>query len=144
MVQGYAQTNSGGSCRWATVGRKGEGLACSLITAYPSSSQQLLRPYSCRDTYEQRPSHQSEEFGLPGPCKIGREVGGTMLSITGLNHFYYVRDFTDMCCKHSRVLFIIRELIRREPSDGDVFIVMSKNRRIVRMFTYDNRSYSRL
>ena len=23
-----------------------------------------------------------------------------MLSVTGLNHFYYVRDFTDMRCKH--------------------------------------------
>lgn len=29
-----------------------------------------------------------------------------MLSVTGLNHFYYVRDFTDMRCKHSRVLSI--------------------------------------
>ena len=65
-----------------------------------------------------------------------------MLSVTGLNHFYYVRDFTDMRCKHSRVLSIIRERLHREPSDGDVFIVMSKNRRIVRMFTYDHRSYS--
>ena len=57
-----------------------------------------------------------------------------MLSVTGLNHFYYVRDFTDMRCKHSRVLSIIRERLHREPSDGDVFIVMSRNRRIVRMF----------
>ena len=65
-----------------------------------------------------------------------------MLSVTGLNHFYYVRDFTDMRCKHSRVLSIIRERLHREPRDGDVFIVMSRNRRIVRMFTFDNRSYS--
>ena len=65
-----------------------------------------------------------------------------MLSVTGLNHFYYVRDFTDMRCKHSHVLSIIRERLHREPSDGDVFIVMSKNRRIVRMFAYDYRSYS--
>ena len=57
-----------------------------------------------------------------------------MLSVTGLNHFYYVRDFTDMRCKHSRVLSIIRERLHREPCDGDVFIVMSRNRRIVRMF----------
>ena len=57
-----------------------------------------------------------------------------MLSVTGLNRFYYVRDFTDMRCKHSRVLSIIRERLHREPSDGDVFIVMSRNRRIVRMF----------
>ena len=65
-----------------------------------------------------------------------------MLSVTGLNHFYYVRDFSDMRSKHSRALSIIREQLHREPDDGDVFIVMSKDRRIVRMFTYDNRSYS--
>ena len=65
-----------------------------------------------------------------------------MLSVTGLNRFYYLRDFTDMRCKHSRVLSIIREQLQREPNDGDVFIVMSRNRRIVIMFTYDNRSYS--
>lgn len=65
-----------------------------------------------------------------------------MLSVTGLNQFYYVRDFTDMRCKHSRVLSIIRERLHREPVDGDVYIVMSKDRRIVRLFTYDNRSYS--
>ncbi len=70
------------------------------------------------------------------------QTGGVMLSVTGLNHFYYVRDFTDMRCKHSRVLSIIRERLHREPRDGDVFIVMSRNRRIVRMFSFDNRSYS--
>ena len=65
-----------------------------------------------------------------------------MLSVTGLNRFFYLRDFTDMRCKHSRVLSIIREQPHRETSDGDVFIVMSRDRRIVRLFTYDNRSYS--
>ena len=59
-----------------------------------------------------------------------------MLSVTGLNQFY------DLRCKHSRVLSIIREQLHREPNDGDVFIVMSRDRRIVRLFTYDNRSYS--
>jgi transposase len=65
-----------------------------------------------------------------------------MLSVTGLNHFFYIRDFTDMRCKHSRVLSIIRERLHREPCNGDVFLVMSRNRRIVRMFSFDNRSYS--
>ena len=49
-----------------------------------------------------------------------------MLSVTGLNHFYYVRDFTDMRCKHSRVLSIIRERLHREPCDGDVFYQFMK------------------
>ena len=83
-----------------------------------------------------------KEFKLPGFGSYGREAGGVMLSVTGLNHFYYVRDFTDMRCKHSRVLSVIRERLHREPNDGDVFIVMSRNRRIVRMFSFDNRSYS--
>ena len=65
-----------------------------------------------------------------------------MLNVTGLNQFYYLRNFTDMRCKHSRVLSIIREQLHREPNDGDVFIVMSRDRRIVRLFAYDNRSYS--
>lgn len=61
-----------------------------------------------------------------------------MLSVIGLNHFYYVRDFTDMRYKHHRVLSIIRKQLHREPLDG----VMSRNRRIVRMFSFDNHSYS--
>ena len=65
-----------------------------------------------------------------------------MLSVTCINRFYYIPGFTDMRCKHSRVLSIIHQQLHREPNDGDVFIVMSKDRRIVRMFTYDNRSYS--
>lgn len=54
-----------------------------------------------------------------------------MLSVTGLNQFYYFPDFTDMRCKHGRVLSLIRESLHREPSDGDVFIVMSKDRQII-------------
>ncbi len=65
-----------------------------------------------------------------------------MLNVSGMNRFYYIRNFTDMRCKHSRVLSIICEQLRREPMDGDVFIVLSKDRRIVRLFSYDNRSYS--
>ncbi|WP_147392687.1 hypothetical protein [Bacteroides uniformis] len=49
-----------------------------------------------------------------------------------------------MRCKHSRVLSVIHEQLHREPSDGDIYIVMSKDRRIVRLFAYDYRSYSLL
>ncbi|WP_336616104.1 hypothetical protein [Bacteroides acidifaciens] len=67
-----------------------------------------------------------------------------MLSVAGTNRFYYLQGFTDMCCKHhSHVLSVIREQLHREPSDGNIYIVMSKDRRIVRLFAaYDNRSYS--
>lgn len=65
-----------------------------------------------------------------------------MLSVTDINKFYYIRDFTDMRCKYDRVLSIIREQLHREPEQGDVFIVMSRNRRLIRMFTYDRCSCS--
>ena len=65
-----------------------------------------------------------------------------MLNITGLNHFFFVRDFYDMRCKYDKVLSIIHQQLNREPEDGDVFIVMSKDLRLVRLFSYDRRSYS--
>ena len=65
-----------------------------------------------------------------------------MLNVTGLNKFYYIRNFTDMRCKYDRVLSIIREQLHHEPELGDVFIVMSRNRRLIRMFMYDRSSCS--
>lgn len=64
-----------------------------------------------------------------------------MLNVTGLNRFFYIRDFHDMRCKHARVLSIIREQLHREPANGDIFIVMSADRKIVRLYSYDNYSY---
>lgn len=65
-----------------------------------------------------------------------------MLSVTGLNKFYFLKDFHDMRCKYERVLSIIHQQLNREPEAGDVFIVMSKDMRKVRLFSYDHRSYS--
>lgn len=39
----------------------------------------------------------------------GREIGGLMLSITGLNQFYYLCVFHDMSCKYKRVLSVIHQ-----------------------------------
>lgn len=63
-----------------------------------------------------------------------------MLSISGIDKFYYLRNFHDMRCKYDRVRSIIRQQLNREPKAGDVFIMMSKNRRLVRLFSYDRRS----
>lgn len=64
------------------------------------------------------------------------------MSVTGLNTFYFLKDFHDMRCKYERVLSIIHQQLNREPEDGNVFIVMSKDLRKVRLFSYDHRSYS--
>lgn len=63
-----------------------------------------------------------------------------MLSVTGLNRFYYIKNFTDMRCKYGRVLSVIRRQLGREPEEGDVFVLMSRDRRLVRLFAYDRIS----
>lgn len=65
-----------------------------------------------------------------------------MLNITGINRFYYLRNFHDMRCKYDRVLSVIHQQLNREPEEDEVFIVLSKDRRKVRLFAYDRRSFS--
>lgn len=65
-----------------------------------------------------------------------------MLNITGMNRFYYIRNFTDMRCEYSRIRAVIRHQLGREPQKDEVFIVMSNNRRLVRLFSFDRISFS--
>jgi len=87
-----------------------------------------------------RAARLPEEPELPEAAFFGREPGGAMLDISGLQRFYYVRNFHDMRCKYDRVLSIIREQFHREPQKDEVFIIMSKDRRKVRLFNYDRLS----
>ncbi len=64
-----------------------------------------------------------------------------MLNIDERTRFFYIRNFTDMRCKYSRILSLIRDKLSREPKDGEVYIVMSKDRRTIRLFAYDECSY---
>lgn len=140
MVQGYAHENSGSACgRQALPDRS---ITHKSARGSKISERECFRPYPFGASHDKWSAHFPEEFKLSGAEATGGEIGGPMLSVTGINHFYYLRDFTDMRCKHSRVLSIIREQLHREPVGGDVFIVMSRDRRIVRLFAYDNRSYS--
>ena len=138
MVQGYPQKDSGGFSGWPSDRRAAfHAAACrARIEDIPRST------HHGGPIHEQRLAFVPEGPDISGTTVTHRKTGGAMLSVTGIHHFYYIPSFTDMRCKHSRVLSIIREQLHREPNDGDVFIVMSKDRRIVRMFTYDNRSYS--
>ena len=143
MVQGYTQQDCGSKGGWASnlgSGRAEAGKPFPRTIFY--SNEAFRCSYTCGVAHDQWTASLPEKSKLSRIEAPDRETGGPMLSVTGLNHFYYLRDFTDMRCKHSRVLSIIREQLHREPNDGDVFIVMSRDRRIVRLFAYDNRSYS--
>lgn len=65
-----------------------------------------------------------------------------MLTVNGEMKFFFLPTFTDMRCKHNRVIGIIREQLHREPLEGDVFMVMSGDRRTVRLFAFEGPSVS--
>lgn len=59
-----------------------------------------------------------------------------MLNVTGMNRFYYLRNFHDMRCKYEWVLSIIHQQLNREPQEDEVSIVMSK----LYLFSYLNNN----
>ena len=61
-----------------------------------------------------------------------------MLTISGLNNFYYLSGFHDMRCKAPRVSEIIRSRYHRDPLQSDVYIFMSKKSDGSRRITYAN------
>lgn len=54
--------------------------------------------------------------------------------------FYFLQNFHDMRCKYDRVHSIIRQQMNREPLRGEAYIMMSSNRRTVRIYRYDDKS----
>ena len=81
------------------------------------------------------------QFRLPWSCSLGREVGGAMLTISGLRNFYYLPHFHDMRCKAPRISEIIRSRYHHDPHNGDVYIFMSKDQRKVKMIHYEHHAY---
>ena len=128
MVQGYASQVSSRSCGRCSCESRGEYFgerSCPFST--------IIRYFPHHGGYsdDQRYSYSTAKFKLRWSKTLSREVGGFMLSITGLNQFYYLRGFHDMRCKYERVLSIIHQQLDRDPTDGDVFIVMSKDHRLI-------------
>ena len=62
------------------------------------------------------------------------------MSVSEAGKFYYLRNFHDLRCKYARVLSVIRQQMNREPQAGEVYIMMSKDRCTVRLYSYDRRS----
>lgn len=92
-----------------------------------------------RHTDDQWSAHTAARPVLSGLEKTGRKSGGAMLSVSGINRFYFLRDFHDIRCKYGRVHSIIRQQFDRKPQEDDVFIIKSRNLRFFRLFHYDRR-----
>lgn len=106
MVQGYTLQNS--SCPGGCFSFKSRRFCCGS-GVFNFSPALGWPPYPGGYSYEQRHAHPAAQPKLRWSEGPGREVGGFMLSISGLNRFYYLRDFHDMRCKYDRVLSIIHQ-----------------------------------
>lgn len=113
--------SKGGRASYLGSGRAEAGKPFPRTIFY--SNEALRCSYPRGVANDQWAAYLPEEPKLSRVEAVDREAGGVMLSVTGINRFYYLRDFTDMRCKHSRVLSIIREQLHHEPNNGDVFIV---------------------
>ena len=116
MVQGYPEEDnscSGFGCSLNGSRNDGKSFADSGTKVRIGSSAFLSYRTSNPSGYphEQWCSYQSEKFKLRRFEKFSGETGGLMLNITGLNRFFFVRDFHDMRCKYDKVLSIIHQQI---------------------------------
>lgn len=64
-----------------------------------------------------------------------------MLNINGLRNYWFLPDLYDMRCGAQRVLETIRVKTGHDPYKGDVFIYMSKNRKIVKLVHFEDNAF---
>ena len=138
MVQGYEAPCGGSDGRWPSLCR-GRGKACRGGSGLQGNYREgCAHPVGL--ARKQRASLASGEFKLRGVEAPRGEAGGSMLSVSGPEKFYYLRNFHDLRCKYARVLSVIRQQMNREPQAGEAYIMMSKDRHTVRLYSYDKRS----
>jgi hypothetical protein len=65
-----------------------------------------------------------------------------MLTLSGLNRFYFIPSMRDMRCKYPRLIQIIKQSLQRNPLEGEVFIFMSKNQRKVKLISFETHAYN--
>src|SRR5574344_191313 len=148
MVQRYPTQSRSSQIEWSTDGyiiRFSRTLRSREKAVYSGQQRQggcdrIVVFNKCPD--QQWCGNTPKPFNLQKSLSTCRETGGIMLNITGLNNFYYLRDFHDMRCKYEKVLSIIHQQCNKEPEEGDVFIVMSKDQRLVRLFNFEHNSFS--
>ena len=135
MVSEYSQAYSSYPGGWDSF-RGSQG-------AFSRSSYKGDNPCadSCNHLYEQWGISEAKEPKLRWSSEIRREVGGPMLTISGLKNFYYIPDVTDMRCGYCRLLQIVKQMTHHDPYNGDVFVFMSKDRRKVKMVHFENHAY---
>lgn len=64
-----------------------------------------------------------------------------MFGLTG-NYTYYINQgSTDMRCGIDKLSYIVRMKMRKDPCSGDVFIFMSKSRKVVKILRAEGNAF---
>lgn len=115
MVQGYASQGSAfGGHR--TAGGRGDGYKWRRAGDWeecPSLTAEGCKDNDLRENDQRAASEQTQHVMPRASGTRGKSVGA-MLNVSGLNRFFYLRDFHDMRCKYDRVRSIIRQQLDRE------------------------------
>ena len=96
-----------------------------------------LRQYSV----QQRAEGILATYRLRALEAVGREIGGTMLAITGATKLYYVAGFTDMRYGKYALANVVRHQLHRNPYNGDGYMFMSKDRQKMKILVYSHNLY---
>lgn len=129
MIQGYNTSNSTDTSR-RTTENGGQSPKGSVLFSYSGKKGEcgtLFCKNNDRHPYDKRNTDTATKLNLPELEKSDRETGGTMLNVTGMNRFYYLRNFHDMYCRYEQMLPTIHQQLNQEPPQKDeVFIVKPK------------------
>ena len=99
MLQGYKTSNSTGprtNRKWIYNPQRKSPLSlleCRILSCKNDD----------RHPYDKRNTDTATKLNLPELKKSDRETGGAMLNVTGMNRFYYLRNFHDMRCKYGTI-----------------------------------------
>lgn len=136
MVQENATENRACSGGWGTRATS-SGTCRSGVYDYIGTGDVLFYMYN-HFTGTETVTRRAE---LPKAEVVGRETGGSMLTVTTGRSFYYIPGVTDMRCGYKRLLQIVDSQYHFNPKNGDVFIFMSKDCRKVKMVNFENHAY---
>ena len=64
-----------------------------------------------------------------------------MFGLTGTLKYYLCDGFTDMRCGIDGLSKLVRTKMRQDPTNGDVFIFISKSRRLIKLLRYESDAY---
>ena len=64
-----------------------------------------------------------------------------MLRLTGAFRYFFCSETISFRCRHNGLASYIKSSLQRDPSNGDVYIFMSRDQRKLRVFYYHHRGF---